>query len=274
MDPNAPLLLAIRSTLLRLVHALYLTHAAFCECTLRLFAPAPPSSVHPPAHLGIVLNDGEQNLRRLSELICWCAAAGVQRMTVCDTCGGLLAASAALAATLQASGSSLRLAAGSGERYISTPDAPGAALLVAGEGELVVRIVSAQTGRDDLVGAARRLCARVCDGTLAVDAIDEEAMEAEVTVNDGFPEPVRRAEGIDARRSPAARPPARPESARVRSQDLVLQFCPELLLGGLLPWHCRITQYAAHLPPSQSRHPAPATLLLPGRRPLAESRWR
>ena len=65
---------------------------------------------------------------------------------------------------------------------------------------------------------ARRLCARVCDGTLAVDAIDEEAMEAEVTVNDGFPEPVRRAEGIDARRSPAARPPARPESARVRSQ--------------------------------------------------------
>jgi len=215
MDPNAPLLLAIRSTLLRLVHALYLTHAAFCECTLRLFAPAPPSSVHPPAHLGIVLNAGEQNLQRLSELICWCAAAGVQRMTVCDTCGGLLAASAALAATLQASGSSLRLAAGSGERYISTPDAPGAALLVAGEGELVVRIVSAQTGRDDLVGAARRLCARVCDGTLAVDAIDEEAMEAEVTVNDGFPEP-----------------------------DLVLQFCPELLLGGLLPWHCRITQFA------------------------------
>ena len=29
-----------------------------------------------------------------------------------------------------------------------------------------------------------------------------------------------------------------------RPQDLVLQFCPELLLGGLLPWHCSVTQYS------------------------------
>ena len=33
--------------------------------------------------------------------------------------------------------------------------------------------------------------------------------------------------------------------------ELVLQFCPELLLGGLLPWHCRITHFV-HM--GQLRH--------------------
>ena len=32
------------------------------------------------------------------------------------------------------------------------------------------------------------------------------------------------------------------------AQELILQCCPKLHLGGLLPWHCRVTQFA-HLGP-------------------------
>ena len=35
---------------------------------------------------------------------------------------------------------------------------------------------------------------------------------------------------------------------RVRAQEVVLQCGPEEHLGGLLPWHCRVTQYV-HLGP-------------------------
>ena len=84
-------------------------------------------------------------------------------------------------------------------------DAPPAAL---------VRLLSLQTGRDDLVGAARKLCEQVAAGNATPADVDEDAVEAHLTANAAFPPP-----------------------------ELVLQFCPELLLGGLLPWHCRVTQY-------------------------------
>ena len=88
-----------------------------------------------------------------------------------------------------------------------------------GSGRLVVRILSLRSGRDDLVLAARRLCERVQAGKLAATQIDETAIESEVCANAGFPEP-----------------------------ELILQSGPELHLGGLLPWHCRVTQFA-HLGP-------------------------
>ena len=48
------------------------------------------------------------------------------------------------------------------------------------------------------------------------------------------------------------RVPARGDDLwRVGSQELVLQCCPAEHLGGLLPWHCRVTQYA-HLGPLRS----------------------
>ena len=84
---------------------------------------------------------------------------------------------------------------------------------------LTVRVLSLRSGRDDLVRAAQRLCARVQSGELTPSQIDEAAVDAEVNANAGFPEP-----------------------------ELILQCCPELHLGGLLPWHCRVTQFA-HLGP-------------------------
>ena len=60
---------------------------------------------------------------------------------------------------------------------------------------------------------------------MAVAQIDEAAVEAEVCANAGFPEP-----------------------------ELILQCGPELHLGGLLPWHCRVTQFA-HLGPLRGVHP-------------------
>ena len=65
----------------------------------------------------------------------------------------------------------------------------------------------------------RGLCERVRAGKLPAGSIDEGAVEGELKANAGFPEP-----------------------------ELVLQCGPEEHLGGLLPWHCRVTQYA-HLGP-------------------------
>ena len=68
-------------------------------------------------------------------------------------------------------------------------------------------------------GYMRDACARSCAGKLPAGSIDEGAVEGELKANAGFPEP-----------------------------ELVLQCGPEEHLGGLLPWHCRVTQYA-HLGP-------------------------
>ena len=56
---------------------------------------------------------------------------------------------------------------------------------------------------------------QVASGELAADGVDEAALERQLVVNRGLPEP-----------------------------ELVLQLCPELLLGGLLPWQCSVTQYS------------------------------
>ena len=58
-------------------------------------------------------------------------------------------------------------------------------------GALCVRVVTLGSGRDDLVVAAQRVCDRVVSGRLAHDAVDEAAVDSELSANEGFPEPVR-----------------------------------------------------------------------------------
>jgi hypothetical protein len=235
---------------LRLIHAAYLTITAV-QATARLISRSrvrrPP--LHAAAHVGIVLDGGDSaDVQRLAALISWLAAARVSFVTVCMA---------------ECDGSSYLTGSGSGKRLLSAMDGiglrdvsvigPGELPIAAhssdngdsrpaasraaaagssagshhvsscenddGSGRLVVRILSLRSGRDDLVLAARRLCERVQAGKLAATQIDETAIESEVCANAGFPEP-----------------------------ELILQCGPELHLGGLLPWHCRVTQFA-HLGP-------------------------
>ena len=194
---------------LSLLHALVL----MCGATARIFGRRPPRTFvgappSVPEHLGIVLAADEgaaATVAALARLVGWCAAAGVRRITVCDMHG-----------VVQPSTAALRGALG------------GAAVVVAGgpfspvDAGAQVRVVPAQAGREELVATARRLCRDVCDARLAVDAVDEAAVERTLAEagdggggGDGAPEP-----------------------------ELVLQFCQPMILGGLLPWHCRYTQFA------------------------------
>lgn len=257
--------------LLRWIHAIYATHHAAAAARAHVCLligwlwrrPAQPMPLQqPPAHLGVVIGEGElrgkAELRRLAELIGWCVAAGIHQITVCDSRGDLAVAPHALCYALQTIGLKLELATKS-HAAVSSPEAPLSTTLTSAV--LAVRLISLQTGRDDIVGAARRLCQQVCgvqwgggrtawpskraalagfgarvgvatrgvrwrllpslsalaqvsDGSLAASALDEAAVASQLCVNGDFPAP-----------------------------ELVLQFCPELLLGGLLPWHCSVTQY-------------------------------
>ena len=188
---------------LSLLHALVL----MCGATARIFGRRPPRTFvgappSVPEHLGIVLAADEgagATVAALARLVGWCAAAGVRRITVCDMHG-----------VVQPSTAALRGALG------------GAAVVVAGgpfspvDAGAQVRVVPAQAGREELVATARRLCRDVCDARLAVDAVDEAAVERSLAAAGGgeLPEP-----------------------------ELVLQFCQPMILGGLLPWHCRYTQF-------------------------------
>ena len=201
--------------LLRVIHAAFLTLEASINIARRLrlklqnTITLPPSS---PEHVGLVvgeeLSPADNHLAQLASLVSWCAAAGVRCITICDAHGELVRATAELRAEL---------------RLVGLGD-DACVLLEAGEppqtsARLAVRVVSLRTGRDDIAVAARTLCERVRAGKLPAGSIDEGAVEGELKANAGFPEP-----------------------------ELVLQCGPEEHLGGLLPWHCRVTQYA-HLGP-------------------------
>ncbi len=223
---------AVCRALLRVVHALYATLFALEAVRVRLPRWRRPdlSSVQVPGHVGVVLASaaGPAELRSAAAAASWLASAGVRYVTLCDAHGDLVRSAREFGSALHAAGCTAPvLAAGepppSGKAQVLPP--PGrrdagceAGYGICGDGEgggcVGVRLVSMRTGRDDLVLAARRLCERVVSGRLRPN-VDEAVLDAEVSANAGFPEP-----------------------------DLILQCGPELHLGGLLPWHCRISQYA------------------------------
>jgi hypothetical protein len=96
---------------------------------------------------------------------------------------------------------------------------PDDAAVSATAAEPTLLLVSKRSARDEIAAVARELCAESRAGRLAPDAIDERAVD----------------------RALAARRP-RPEVA------LVLQFCDEVLLGGIWPWHSRVAHHV-HLGP-------------------------
>ena len=184
--------------LLRLIHAVHVTHAAAVVCVRehRLRFAVVSLSGDTPAHVGINVEDGVQNLRQLCDLVGWCATAGVRCITICDMHGELDRASGELCAELKGAG-------------------PGAAAHVLEVGEAsrepvvdaaAVRVVALRTGRDDIAFAARSLCERVRVGSLPVSAINEDAVEDELMANLGFPEPVREPGGCNRLTPHSCRP--------------------------------------------------------------------
>ncbi|KAL1530374.1 hypothetical protein AB1Y20_001282 [Prymnesium parvum] len=215
------LLWAVRLSLLRGMHTVYLLHMVLSSWYTHaqlLLSCRVASLRRPPSHLGLVIGEGEvrdtHDVLQLAKLINWCIGMGMRRITVCDMNGELAATPRSVHNALRSLNVAL-LPLEAKLADLSSPDSP-LAITIHGEGDVfVLRLITLQTGRDDIVCAARRLCAKVANGELPPNAIDEAVVEQQLLVNSGFPDP-----------------------------ELVLQFCPRLLLGGLLPWHCSVTQYS------------------------------
>eukprot|EP00327_Prymnesium_parvum_P002359 CAMPEP_0182834448 /NCGR_PEP_ID=MMETSP0006_2-20121128/20924_1 /TAXON_ID=97485 /ORGANISM="Prymnesium parvum, Strain Texoma1" /LENGTH=264 /DNA_ID=CAMNT_0024962703 /DNA_START=1 /DNA_END=797 /DNA_ORIENTATION=- len=220
------------------MHTVYLLHMVLSSWYTHaqlLLSCRVASLRRPPSHLGLVIGEGEvrdtHDVLQLAKLINWCIGMGMRRITVCDMNGELAATPRSVHNALRSLNVAL-LPLEAKLADLSSPDSP-LAITIHGEGDVfvlrlitlqtghgegdafVLRLVTLQTGRDDIVCAARRLCAKVANGELPPNAIDEAVVEQQLLVNSGFPDP-----------------------------ELVLQFCPRLLLGGLLPWHCSVTQYS------------------------------
>jgi hypothetical protein len=93
----------------------------------------------------------------------------------------------------------------------------------------------------------------VAANKLAPEDIDEAAIDAQLKATCSWPDPVTR----PPPRSRLLFHPARTLDSSAIAQALILQFCPELLLGGLLPWNCRVSH---HLPMGRLRHATAAAL--------------
>ena len=178
----------LRLFALKLLHAAHLTYVAVVMSVHAfykrwLLSPLPRTLQKIPSHVGLVVESCADRVERqqAAALIGWCAAAGVRCITLCDVNGDLKPE---------------ELRDGLRES-IDSHMHEQVHLLSAGEpppgskSAIAVRVIALRTGRDDLVQAARRLCARVRTGELTVDAVDEAAVDAELTANSGFPEPVR-----------------------------------------------------------------------------------
>ena len=90
---------SVRLFLLRCIHSVYLMHLAFAEALrslqMRLWLRRSALSAaipRVPAHLGLALGDEPIDMRKLADLVGWCAELGIHRITLCDAHGMLLQA--------------------------------------------------------------------------------------------------------------------------------------------------------------------------------------
>mmetsp|Transcript_14940 Transcript_14940/g.48303 ORF Transcript_14940/g.48303 Transcript_14940/m.48303 type:complete len:234 (-) Transcript_14940:214-915(-) len=200
------------------IHVLQLFHAALLAAALwasrlrwflvdALVSSCPPHASL-PAHVGVIIGvDEADDLVRVARVARWCADAGINRLTLCDPRGDLLRSVDALRAALTS-----HCIADLGAD-LTQPAAAGCQTVAAPRMKLGV--VSPQGGRSELVDAARSLCVRAQAGRVSPRSIDEGAVDRQLD-----------ADGVQ-----------RPEVG------LVLQYCHEGLLGGLLPWHTRIAHF-------------------------------
>ena len=223
---------ALAALLLRAVHAVY----SLCLCVLeaarwlRYFVldmlwPCRLRTNAAPEHVGVVVGvDEAAQTDRIALLVGWCASAGIRRLTLCDSQGKMLRRARDLGAQLAACDVHAVIEDEAMDPVANVADITSGAFAPAkalggkdgggSSGELRVRIISTQTGRQELVNAARVLCAEAQAHRLHPSSIDEAFVDATL----------RR-----VRKTPEV--------------GLVLQYCEEPLLGGLLPWHTRIAHY-------------------------------
>lgn len=209
---------ALNAFILSLVHGLYLSLTVAADGAHWLFrrrhSPLPATM---PAHIGIVVGGSEAAAANGSFSNDGHNLWQEQIEQLAAVIGWCYSAGIRYVTVCDARGALVR-AASELCNQLHAEGMPSACVLASGEepldGAPAVRVISLKSGRDDLVDAARTLCERVRAGDLKPSSIDERAVEGELRANAGFPEP-----------------------------SLVLQCCPELHLGGLLPWHCRVTQY-------------------------------
>jgi hypothetical protein len=198
-----------RLLLLRAIHAAFATlfvglgwYASMRRAVLRqFFRQTPLAQQSLPAHVGIVVGQIEsEDMSEVSMVINGCIAHGIRYITLCDLDGTLQRAAPVLRSCLQSTGGVQLLSPGEPPALVADAagqaDAARQADMVATHG-VYVRVLSLQTGRDDLVCAARRLCQEVVAGTLACESVDEAHLDSELNANAGFPEPVRHRQGFE-----------------------------------------------------------------------------
>lgn len=125
-----------------------------------------------PAHLGVVFAKDEICIERIADLVAWCAEAGIGCITLCDGDGLLQSAEAELSLALRARSVAIK------------PRADGAS----DSAGLALRVVTLQTGRDELVDAARAFCKQTLGRLLPVEAIDEAAIDRYLATSYESPE--------------------------------------------------------------------------------------
>ena len=200
-----------------------------------------------PTHLGLALGDEPIDMKQLADLVGWCADLGIHRITLCDAHGTLLQAPDRVGETLSGYLSYPLAVVWPDGKWAAPPQSP-AAPQPSPQPVVSLNLTSLQAGRDDLVNAARQLC-EIGISTPNPPPVDEAAVGRQLKAHAGWPDPVSARLCASARhpkRHSTRFPPALdPDPA---AQELVLQLCPELMLGGLLPWHSRVTTFV-HMGP-------------------------
>ena len=202
---------------LRLVHAIFATldgiRAAFAmlkaahnALTWRTVQKAAIGTV--PAHVGIVIRgEDSRDVKLISTVVHACADAGIECITLCDTSGDLVNSVSVLRTELCTTGlpDAQVLLAGEAPTALS-PSSSTSQASVSASGtrakalpsesapssnrRVWVRTLTLTAGKQDLVQAARQLCERVANGSMAPEAVDEASVHTELSANAGFPEPV------------------------------------------------------------------------------------
>lgn len=189
-----------------------------------------------PEHVGIVIGITEASeTAQVARLVGWCADAGIRRLTLCDPHGELLARVDELLAELAARSVEAEFESELQTQSVAGAEAAPAPAAASGMDRggcrrarpLRLRVVSSRSCRAELVAAARALCSDARDRVLLPSEIDEARVDSAL----------RRAR----------------ETAEV---GLVLQYCDEALLGGLLPWHTRVAHFIHMGRLSGAREPA------------------
>ncbi|CCX31955.1 Decaprenyl diphosphate synthase-like protein [Pyronema domesticum] len=174
-----------------------------------------------PQHVSVILEmEGMDGIDRLvdevAEISCWCAAAGIPRLSVYERTGVL---KSYIATSHRAIAQQLRLYYGRSRPTLRV-HAPHSRSFINGDQptdeaeqiDLEVMFISEEDGRESLVDLTKTLCDMAQRGKLSSDDVSVELVDAEV------------------------------KETSMDEPDLLILFSPNITLRGYPPWQLRLTE--------------------------------